>query len=358
MQHTRPRTIECSAKSQVGRSSYTCVVVMLVGLLPIACAPVAEDLDAVRPEARISLEQKAIDRVLVALRSEDAFLRANAIEAAAFLPKRAESLVRIGLEDKSAVVRFASLATVGRLKLRRLLATARRLSTDPDESVQAAALFALSQCGQRVDLSPMAALLASDEPTTRGNVAMLMGLSGDPSAIPLLKEVARVRLKKANPQRAAVIRLQIAEAVVRLGDEESIDAIEAAAFSQFDEVRVLAVLTLGRLNDRQVEPALAGMLNQPPIELQLAAAQALAMMDRRGRGLEMVLQAADSQVTTIRAQTAIVLGHFQDPKATDRLAVMLDDQQAQVRIAAAAAVLRRARPDADTGDSAASGAGS
>ena len=175
-------------------------MVTLVVLLPIACTPVAEDRDAVRPQARISLEQKAIDRVLVAIRSEDAFLRANAIEAAAFLPKRTESLVRIGLEDKSPVVRFASLATVGRLKLRELVPTARRLSTDPDESVRAAALFALSQCGQRVDLSPMAALLTSDEPTTRANVTMLMGLSGDPSAIPLLKEVARARLKKANPQ--------------------------------------------------------------------------------------------------------------------------------------------------------------
>ena len=358
MQHTRAQLIKSSGKSQVGRSSRAYVTVLLVGLCHIACTPVSEDRSAVTSQARISLEQKAIDRVLVALRSEDAFLRANAIEAAAFLPERTESLVRIGLQDQSPVVRFASLATVGRLKLRELVPAAQRLSTDRDASVRAAALFALSQCGQRVDLSPMASLLASAEPTTRANVAMLMGLSGDPSAIPLLKEVARVRLKKANPQRAAVIRLQIAEAVVRLGDEESIDAIEAAAFSQFDEVRVLAVLTLGRLQDRQVEPALVGMLRQPPIELQLAAAQALAMMDRRGRGLGMVLQAADSQVTTIRAQAAIVLGYFQDPKAADKLAAMLDDPQAQVRIAAAAAALRRTRPDPMTGGFDADGAAS
>ena len=351
MQQKRLRTVECS-----GIRSLACVVVMLVGLLPIACTAVAEDRAVTRPKVRTSLEQKAIDRVLVAVRSEDAFLRANAIEAAAFLPKRVESLARIGLEDKSPVVRFASLATVGRLKLRELVPVARRLSTDRDESVRAAALFALSQCGQRVDISPMAALLASSEPTTRANVAMLMGLSGDPSAIPLLKEVARARLKKANPQQAALVRLQIAEAVVKLGDEESIDAIEAAAFSQFDEVRVLAVLTLGRLKDRQVEPALVGMLSQPPIEMQLAAAQALAMMDRRGRGLGFVLNAADSPVTTVRAQAAIVLGYFQDSKASDKLAVMLDDKHAQVRIAAAAAVLRRARVNPVTGSLNADGA--
>jgi len=339
MQQTRLRTVKCS-----GIRSLAPVVAALVVLLPIACTTETGDRTGVRPQVRISLKQEAIDRVLVAVRSDDAFLRANAIEAAAFLPTRAESLVRIGLDDKSPVVRFASLATMGRLELSQLAPAARRLSTDQDESVRAAALFALNQCGQRVDLSPMAELLASGEPTTRANVAMLMGLSGDRSAIPLLKEVARVRMKKANPQRAAVVRLQIAEAVVRLGDEESIDAIEAAAFSQFDEVRVLAVLTLGRLKDRQVEPALAGMLSRPPIELQLAAAQALAMMNRRGRGLGLVLEAADSPVTTIRAQAAIVLGHFQDPKATDKLAVMLDDEQPQVRIAAAAAVLRRVQP--------------
>ena len=94
-----------------------------------------------------------------------------------------------------------------------------------------------------------------------------------------------------------------------------------------------------------MEAALAGMLDGPPVELQVAAAQALATMDR-SRGLNVVLVAAGSPAATVRAQAAMALGSFREPAASDKLARMLDDPDPQVRIAAAAAVLRRARSGA------------
>ena len=325
-----------------------CGVVLFGSLLSTACAGPAAKPPATTPQRRAQLVRRAVEQVLVAARSDDAFLRANAVETAAFIPDRAPFLLRVGVDDKSPVVRFAAMATMGKLRLKELEPSARRLLADPDESVRAAAMFALGQCGTSVNASAMATMLASADPGVRANLALLLGLTRDPSAIPLLKDAAKAPLKRASPQQAALVRLQIAEAVVNLGDEGSIDALEAAAFSQFDEVRVLAVLILGRLEDRRMEPALAGMLDRPPVELQVAAAQALATMGR-SRGLNVVLRAAGSATPTVRAQAAIALGAFREPAASDKLAQMLDDPQPQVRIAAAAALLRRARPGAAAG---------
>ncbi len=315
---------------------------MLLLVVPVACTP-GGHRPATTPARRspTAVRQKAVDRVLDAARSPDEFLRANAMETAIFLPERADSLLQVGFQDSAPVVRFAALATMGRLKLTSGVPSARRLLTDRDPSVRAAALFALGRCGEQVDPSSMAFLMTSPDPGARGNVAMLVGMAGDPAAIPLLKDAARVRMRMASPQRAAIIRMQIAEAVVKLGDEESIDAIEAGAFSQFDEVRVLAVMTLGRLKDRRMEPALVSMLDGPPIELQVASAQALAEMNHRGLGLDIVLKAASSATWTVRVQAAAALGYFSQPQVSDKLATLLDDTAGQVRISAAAAVLRR-----------------
>jgi len=353
MKHMRPGTVEQTyrpiGETEAGHGSVvaqafvcTCTVILML-VLSIACVP-----NGYRPgttpvrRSPAAVRQKAVDRVLAAARSEDEFLRANAMETAIFLPERAGSLLQIGFEDSSPVVRFAALVTMGKLKLKSLAPGARRLLTDPDKSVQAAAIFALRQCQEQIDSSPMAFLLANPNPGTRANVAMLMGMSGDSTAIPLLKDAALVSMKNASPQRAIIVRLQIAEAVVKLGDEESIDAIEAKAFSQFGEVRVLAVSMLGHLKDRRIEPMLVDMLAGPPIELQVAAAQALAEMGHQGRSLEVVLKAASSPMATVRAQAAIALGYFRQPDAARKLAILLDDRYPQVRVSAAAAVLRRA----------------
>ena len=317
-----------------------CGVVVFGALLTSACAGPTGKSTADSPQRRAELASRALAEVLTAASSDDAFLRANAMEAAALIPDRAPFLLRIGVDDKSPVVRFAAMATTGKLRLKELAPSALRLLSDPDESVRASAKFAMSQCGQPVDGPSLASMLGSADPGVRANVAILLGLAGDASVIPLLKESAKAPLKRTSPQQEALVRLQIAEAVVKLGDEGSIDALEAGAFSQFDEVRVLAVLTLGRLEDRRMAPALTGMLNGPPVELQVAAAQALANMGQ-SHGLRVVLTAAGSSSPTVRAQAAIALGAFSQSAASDKLARMLADPQPQVRVAAAAAVLRR-----------------
>lgn len=292
-----------------------------------------------RRQSLANTRQRAVKQVLDSSRSPNGFLRANAIEAAHHLPQRVVPLVQLGLEDPHPAVRFAATATIGKLKLAEMTPAVERLATDPFESVRAAALWALHRCGRQVNMTPLAIMITSSKPTTRGNVAMLLGQMNNRTTAAMLKDLAGVPMPRASAVQEAIVRIQIAEAIVRLGDESALNALRAGAYSQFDEVRVLAVSMLGRLSDRRMEKALAQMLLEPPIELQVAAAGSLAQLGRFD-GESVVVGACRSEIPTVRAQAAMTLAHFRSDQAAETLVGLLDDRKEQVRLSAAAAILQ------------------
>ncbi len=283
--------------------------------------------------------QRAVHQVIESSRSRSGFLRANAIEAAHALPRRVVPLVQLGLKDRHPAVRFAAAVTIGKLRLQEMVPAVQPLMTDPSESVRAAALWALYLCDRSVDITPLAVMLTSSDPTTRSNVAMLLGQSNDVTAAALLKDLASSPMPRASAVQEAIVRIQIAEAIVQLGDESALNALRAGAYSQFDEVRVLAVSMLGRFNDRRMAKAFAHMLLAPPIELQIAAAESLAHLGRFD-GQPVVIDACRSDIHTARAQAAMALARFDSEQATQMLWQLLDDHQEQVRLSAAAAILQ------------------
>lgn len=291
------------------------------------------------PQAQaLSPRERAVELVLTSTRSEDPFRRANAVECMQVLPDRAVPVVQLALDDPHPVVRFAALGVIGRLKLSSLVSSAERLTRDGNPSVRAAALYALRANGVQVDLSPMAAMLASQDPGLRSNVVMLLGMLGDKSASPMIRELAQKPMPRASPAQAAISRFQATEALVRLGDDSMLAALRAGPYAQFDELRVLAVQSLGRVNDRAMMRAIQELLANPPVEIQLAAAESLARFGLND-GLEVTLRAASSPSATVRAQAAMVLGLFRDPRATATLERLMGEGDEQVRLSAAASVL-------------------
>ncbi len=333
--------------------------------LSVPDKPPHEILDAALDDAR--------EQVVRSAHSEDAFIRANALEAAQYLDGGVTPLLQLGLEDGHPAVRFAALTTIGRLRLEDLAGSVERVLADEEEaasqwrrevrergerlserrrhelatrinfsrSVQAAAYFALARCGRNVDITPMAVLLASSDPTVRGNVAMLLGYLGDESAVALLEEVALKPIRRATDHGWALTRVQIAEAILRLGDESALDTLRAAAFSQHHEVRVLAVEAMAELGDRGLEAGFEQMVleDRNNIELRLAAARALARFGGT-RGIELVYDAAEADHAIFRIWAARTLGLFDDPAAAARLVRLLSDGDERVRLTAAANILR------------------
>jgi len=291
------------------------------------------------PSLLVQARSRAIKQVLTSSRSDSAFLRANAIEASEHLPRRIVPLIQLGLNDPHPAVRFTALAMIGRLHLQELAPSAEPLLKDPSTSVRAAALVALYQCGRPVDISPLAEMFMSTDPTTRGNVTLLLGEMGSPDASAMLKDLAATPMPRAGAAQEALVRIQIAEAIVKLGDDSALNAIRASAYSQFDEVRVLAVSILGDIADHRMERAFTKMLLEPPIELQLAAATTLAKLGQHD-GLPLVLGMCRSKIVTVRTQAAMSLAHFPGEATAKTLLSLLDDPQEQVRLSAAAAILR------------------
>lgn len=330
----------CRVRSEQASIEHLCGWLLAAALL-VSSVPEAEasDESAQSLQVIIDTRSRAIEQVLASSRSDQPFLRANAIEASQHLPKRVVAVVQVGLRDPNAGVRFAAAATIGSLRLTKLTASVRRLVHDRSESVRAAAIYALHLCGEQVDLNPLAVMLTSTKPSVRGNVALLMGQMHDPGTATMLKESAAVPMSRTSAVQESIVRIQIAEALVKLGDEAALNAVRAAVYSQFDEVRVLAVTMLGKLHDRRMEKGVARMLLEPPIELQIAAAGALAELGHY-EGEAIALRAAQSDFPTVRGQAAMALSRFPSVHARKSLASLLNDREEQVRLSAAAAILQ------------------
>ncbi|MEM6458688.1 MAG: HEAT repeat domain-containing protein [Planctomycetota bacterium] len=300
-------------------------------------------LFAAHAEAAVAdLEPRAVAVLLEASRSDDALLRMHAVEGAAAMPERALPMVQLALEDANPAVRFAAWVTTGKLRLVSLAGRAESAAANVAEPdyVQAAAIFAAHRCGRQADLGRLASMLYSDDPRLRSNAALLFGLMDDtPAAVVVLTDAAETPLLRSEPVERELFRLQLAEALVNLGQTESLKALRGAAYSNENEVRVLAVMMLGRADDRGMRGNLTNFLARDPVELRLAAAEALARMGFLD-GLPVMLAASESPSATLRVQAAFALGQASaDAEAAARLAALLEDPLPRVRVAAAASAL-------------------
>ncbi|MGI9014792.1 MAG: HEAT repeat domain-containing protein [Phycisphaerales bacterium] len=294
--------------------------------------------------ASASLRSRALSVLELGAVADHPQLRANAIEAMHAAPELLPPYVRNGLTDENRGVRFVAAMTVGRLRMKDLAGLIDPLLIDDSESVRAAAMYALHECGRDVDLAPLGAMLASQDPEVRGNVAMIFGLLGNRSAAPMLEQAIGRWSEMTNPARAKVVDMQLAEALFYLGDTEQVQTIRATLFlpGEQQEAAALACLMLGRMRDQGGVGGLERMLTasgeeQRPAEVRMAAMMALSMLGARITPQD-VAQYATSQAPELRQQAAITLGKIGGAGSLALLAPMLDDSDGLVAVAAAGAV--------------------
>lgn len=291
--------------------------------------------------------EAALDLLRIAVESENALIRANAIEALELAPDEAAGAITAGLTDRNRGVRFVAAMTAGRLHLSGALPRLRALLQDSSPSVQAAAMFAIDACGERIDVSPLGGMVMSDDPEVKGNAALVLGEMGEASALPMLREALRRRLPRASVSRQRVVDLQIAEAMVKLGADSELEVIRAALFAPDEqaELVVLACQLCGRLKDRAYVGSLRDIATrtQPRVEapeVRLAAVLALAQIDHPNAISRIPIEYLGHERAEVRAQAAATLGWTGDPAALTPLAATLDDRNALVQVASAGAILR------------------
>ena len=323
--------------------------VLIAASIGHAVFPVTAHAEPAAAPDAAEARRHAIDILVSASMGDDAALRSNSLEAMQLLPDRALPIAQKGLVDANPAVRFAAVVTAGQMKFGSLAAAVEPLLKDVNPSVRAAAIYSLHTLGQKIDITPLAGMLTSHDPSLRSNVALLLGLMGDASAAPMLKEAANSPMPRIGGPQAAVVRIQVAEAIAKLGDDSSLDALRAGAYSQFDEVRVLAVTAMGAVGDKRMAPAIERMLggqgpkpaaNEMPVEIKLAAAAALARLGD-SKGAPIAIAGASNTAPVVRAQAAWVLGWFKDEATMAQAVRLLNDPTPQVRVAAAASVVRR-----------------
>jgi HEAT repeat protein len=310
-------------------------------------APHLSPLEPVSSSAdRDTLWRAAIDLLLEAAASDDPLLRANAIEALQEAPQYLDQVLASGLGDANRGVRFVAAMTVGRLELGRHAPAVEPLLEDESRSVRAAAVYALRRCGRPVDLNPLAGYVADGDPEVRANAAMVLAELGNRSAAPVIRDALGRRLSSGGPTLERIVALQLAEALVMLGERREIEVIRAALFTPVEqgEITALACMMCGRLGDRGATADLSNLAlrtgegEQPP-EIRMAATYALGLMEPGRAPAEVPRAFLASSFPEQRAQAAITLGAIGDPAALSSLGPILNDSNPRVQVAAAAAIL-------------------
>lgn len=291
----------------------------------------------------------ALSILLQAARSPDPSQRANSLEALSSERAALKDVLRESLGDPNRGVRFAACMCAGRSRMESMGNLIEPLALDESGSVRAAALFALSRLGRRVDLTPLAALAMSDDPEVRGNAVLVLGELGDRSAIPLVEAAAGRPLKSGDVTRARIVDLQCAEALAKLGQRQALDPIRAALFAPSEQAELIALACqmVGEIRDEGARGGLMRLWNadggslRPP-EIRLAAATALARLGEPDMRpvLVMARMVQSAPDPFIRAQAATALGWIPTPEAQALLAPMLRDRNPYVQISAAGAWLR------------------
>lgn len=331
------------------------VLVGLMGLVGVGGCAAPGAGEASRAEVtpgvveRAALRERALSILESAAVGDEAVLRANALEGLEIVPSRALPLVRRGLQDENEGVRTVAAMVAGRGGMERLVPELRTRRDDPSAFVRAAVIYALRANGASVDPTPLSGmLLGSDSPRVRAHAAFVLGELGERTALPMLRQAAAASMERAEAAEVRVMRLQIAEAMVKLGDTEPLQGVRAALYPSRPEdleLTALAVQIIGTIDDK----ASAGQLiyltafrdgsRYLPPEVRLAVAQSLAKMGRT-EGDFLAAEYAGHPSAAVREQAAHVYGWTLEPDGIGPLVAMLEDPAGQVRVAAAAGVLR------------------
>jgi HEAT repeat protein len=288
-------------------------------------------------------ESEARQILLEGLADVDPRVRANAIEAISstsevrLLPK-----IRRMLHDPAVPVRFLAALAVGDHEYALAQKEVGTLLNDPDGNVRMAAAYALLKLGQPEQFPVIRDAVASKDQTVRANAALLLGKSGQQEALRYLYWVLQ------QPDSSDKVTLQAAESIATLGDRRIYPKLWTRLISAYADDRMVGVRAMAALGTEQAKSALLTVLDDPVLEVRLAAAEQLGKLGDRSGELEVrkvfdenLLAQMDTQsVQRVKVLAALAIGEIGSAPLARHLPELLQDPSRTVRLAAAKAVLR------------------
>jgi HEAT repeat protein len=277
------------------------------------------------------------------LSDADPRIRAMAIEVVStarqvsLMPK-VESL----LADRTVPVRFLAAVAVGDLRYSPAEKSVASLLNDPDTNVKIAASYARMKLGHAEYFRLFRDAITSQDQTIRANAALLLGKSGNQEARKLLYWA----LQQTDSDEK--VTSQAIESIAMLGDERIYPKLWTRLISAYADDRVAGIRAMGLLATTQAKNAIATMLNDPILEVRLAAAEQLGKLGDSAGETEVqqvfdknLLASTDAQSQErVKLLTASAIGEIGTPALVKQLPKLLADPSQPVRLAAAKAILR------------------
>jgi HEAT repeat protein len=302
---------------------------------PVVAMPSVQDVKPAPPYHPMALDpglhQAAVNELLAECHASDSYIRSNAIEGLSeAAPVDAPGPVLKGLSDSKPNVRYAAAIAAGELRMKSAYRPLLAMAYDPDLRVQVAVRFALHRLGD-LRLSHQLEVFSMDnDPRVRAVTAQVLGMLQEPSAVKVLQPMLQ------DPVPAN--RLQVAEALWRLGDQQGLDALIGFSLSAYPDDQIIAIIGLAEPHDDRVIGQIRADLTSDFMEVSLVAARALGMLGS-DEGWNVAVPMVKSDDPRRRSLAALALGAIGRTDLQPILAPLLKDSEATVRISAATAIL-------------------
>lgn len=271
------------------------------------------------------------------LASNDAFIRANALEAIQnTVGANGAASIKLALNDPESVVRFAAAMASGTLQLPQTKDTLWEIANaDTDPNVRVAARFGLHRLGDKRLSHELEKTAIDVNKAVRANTAMVLGRLGEPSALNVLRAMMS--------DRERAVRIQVFEAMWRLGDEQGLENLVASSVSRAPDDQIIATLAMAEPKDQRVTGPVFSNLTSDYEETRLAAARAMGMLGSDD-GYTIAQNGTRSPDPRIKVMAAMALGAIGRSDAQPSLTRLLGDQNPNVKLAAATAILQLKPP--------------
>ncbi len=314
----------------------TCATIVIFGFNEALATAAPAHIEFLKPQALQIIQEGLAD--------DDPRIRTKAIEVVAdtrqihLMPK-----VQRLLTDDFVPVRFSAALAVGDTKYHLAKTSVEHLLKDPDENVRIAAAYAMTRLASADKFKLILKAARSKDKKVRANATILLGKSGDQSALKPLYTVLR------DEDSDYKVRLQAVEAIASLGDRRIYPKVWTMLISAYADDRVMGISAMGALGTTQAKNALITMLGDDILEVRLAAAEQLGMLGNSTGAPEVLdvfkkkkLTAGldDEDLERVNMRAALARGRIRTASLTEFLPQLLDDRSKTVRTAAAKAVFQ------------------